>query len=61
MSKDASAARYMGKMEAVIQKLFQLEEFMVRHDAEGKPLEDLKQKYAKDIIAYGTLVGHLVR
>ena len=61
MTKDASVARYMGKMEEVIQKLFQLEEFKVRHDAEGKLLEDLEQKYAKDVIAYGTLVGNLTR
>ena len=60
MSQDVSMSRYMGKMEAT-EKLFQLEEFRVRHGAEGKPLEDLEQKYANDVIAYGTLVGHLSR
>lgn len=61
MRRNASAARYMGKMEEATEKLFQLEEFRVRHGAEGKPLEDLEQKYANDVIAYGTLVGHLAR
>lgn len=61
MSKDANVARYMGKMEEATEKLFNLEEFKAKHGAEGKPLEDLKEKYAKDIVTYGNLVGYLTK
>ncbi|MBE7727123.1 MAG: hypothetical protein E7244_22790 [Enterocloster citroniae] len=61
MTKDASAARYMGKMENAIRKLEKLTKFQEKHCAEGRPLDDLKSMYAREVIAYGTLVGHLVR
>lgn len=61
MTRDANIARHMGKMEDSMQRLFWLKEFKARHGAEGKPLEDLEQKYVNDVIAYGTLVGHLAR
>lgn len=38
-----------------------LEEFKARHNEEEKLMENLEQKYAKNIIAYRTLVKHLTR
>ena len=61
MTKNASAARIMGKMEDSIRKLEKLTKFQEKHCAEGRLLDDLKSMYAREVIVYGNSVRHLLK